>query len=142
MRYVIGYGNELRVEDAFGFDVVSKLDSKDLTNIKILSLYQLTPEIVLDLLDADEVIFIDALYSIENKYAIACSLYEHTKDSLSLTHHISYKVIIHMLNNLYDRFPKYEVYSMLTNNFEKAGDTAKYKKSIDQVVNHLTRKLK
>ena len=132
MRIIIGYGNKLRGADAFGIDVINELQNITMTDTKLLSLFQLTPELVLELLDADEIIFIDACYDIENNYALACSITE--QNSLNLTHHISYKVIIEMLNTLYDKYPTFQVYSMLTNNFENIKDISEYNKSVQVLI--------
>ncbi len=139
MRYIIGYGNSLRAEDAFGLDVVQKLESQNFIDTTYLYLAQLTPELVLDLFDASEIIFIDACFSSENNYVLACSIKE--DESFGLSHHISYKVIVSMLNDLYNKFPKYQLYSMLTNNFEKIENRSRYKQAIDQVVNYMVSKL-
>jgi len=135
MKTVIGYGNELRGEDAFGIDVIKRLELEKVQNVQLLSLYQLTPEIVLDLLESDEIIFIDACYENKNNYKLACSL-ENTK-ALHLSHHISYRVIIHMLNSLYDRYPKYQVYSMFTSNFDDIIDFSQYKEAVEKTSTYL-----
>jgi len=135
MRVIIGYGNELRGEDAFGVDVIKELQKLLLKETKLISVFQLTPEIVLELLDTDEIIFIDSYYSQENHYALACSLTE--QNGLNLSHHISPKTIIYMLNGLYNRDPKFYIYSMMTNSFDEIMDLKRYKKCGDVVVKHL-----
>lgn len=135
MRYIIGLGNQLRAEDAFGLDVIAKLEPLDLKDTICLSVVQLTPEFVLDLIDANEIIFIDACYSLDNNYALACPLSE--EKLLGLSHHISYQVLMSMLFHLYNVKPKLQVYSMLTKNFESFKNSVKYKENVQQVVNHL-----
>lgn len=138
MRTIIGYGNSLRGEDAFGIDVVKKIESLYLEDTKVLTLYQLTPEIVLELLECDEVVFIDACYGRkEDNYRLACSL-EYNLLPETLSHHISYSFIIELLNNVYNKSPLYIVYSMLTNNFTTIKSKEQYNVCIDQVVDDLT----
>lgn len=132
MRVIIGYGNELRGEDAFGIDVVKELEKYDLKDTVLMSTFQLTPEIVLELLDASEIIFIDACSSIDNNYALACSTKK--QNSSNLTHHILPENIIAILNGVYDKYPNYSIYSMLTNNFDKIVDDKRYMDSICRLV--------
>ena len=42
MRVIIGYGNELRGEDAFGLDVIKELQKLSLKDTKLISVFQLT----------------------------------------------------------------------------------------------------
>ena len=130
MRVIVGYGNELRGEDAFGIDVVEELEKYDLKDTKFITTFQLTPEMVLELLEASEIIFIDACYSLNDQYSLACSIME--QNSSNLTHQISPKIIISMLNNLYDKYPKYQIYSMLTDNFDKIVDKKRYKDAVQK----------
>lgn len=135
MRIIVGYGNELRGEDAFGIDVIKQLKSQTLKNTKLISTFQLTPELCLDLIEAKEVIFIDACYSNSNHYELACSL--ESINTQNLSHHMDIKLIIKMLNELYSCYPKYEVYSMITNSFEKIKNESKYKRCITKIAIHL-----
>ncbi|EQB39897.1 hypothetical protein M947_04770 [Sulfurimonas hongkongensis] len=139
MRVIIGYGNELRGEDAFGVDTIKKLQKLCLKNTKLISMHQLTPEIVLELLEADEIIFIDACYNEKNHYALACSLTEQNTSNLS--HHISPKTIIHMLKSLYANEPKFFIYSMMSKNFDEIEDIKRYNECVDSVAEKLAPKV-
>lgn len=135
MKTIIGYGNNLRGEDAFGVDVINQLQkcSKDniLKNTKLISTFQLTPELCLELLDSSKIIFIDALYSNKRPYLLACSLEKSI--STNLSHNISPEIIISMLENLYNHKIEYEIYSMTTCNFEKILDEKKYETCVNKV---------
>ena len=135
MRIIIGYGNSLRGEDAFGIDVIKEFKKLDLNDTLLISVFQLTPEMVLELLDANEIIFVDACYSLDSQYSLSCSILK--QNSSNLTHQISPKIIISMLNNLYDKYPKYQVYSMLTSNFDKIVDKNKYKDAIKKITYYI-----
>lgn len=135
MRAIIGYGNELRGEDAFGLDVIKEMQKLELKDTKLISASQLTPEITLELLDADEIIFIDASLDEQHHYALACSTRE--QNSMNLSHHISPKTIIYMLNSLYEKYPKFYIYSMMSNSFYEITDNEKYNNSIEAVINHI-----
>lgn len=135
MRVVIGYGSSIRGEDAFGLDVIKELQNSPLKDTKLISAHQLTPEIVLELQEADEIIFIDACHDEKSPYALACSLAE--QSSLNLSHHISPKTIIYMLKNLYAKNPDFYIYSMMSNNFESITDDKRYKEKILMTADHI-----
>ncbi|OHE19483.1 MAG: hypothetical protein A2540_04765 [Sulfurimonas sp. RIFOXYD2_FULL_37_8] len=136
MRVIVGYGNVLRGEDAFGVDVIKKLQKFYLKNTKLISAFQLTPEIVLELLEADEIIFIDACSNEKNHYTLACSLSEQSRFNFS--HHISPKTIIAMLESLYDKHPNFFIYSMMTKSFDNIKNEKIYKMRIEQIVHHIS----
>jgi hydrogenase maturation protease len=136
MRVVVGYGNELRGEDAFGVDVIKELEKFHLKNTKLISAFQLTPEIVLELLEADEIIFIDACNNEKNHYALACSL--SVQSRFNLSHHISPKTIVYMLESLYEKHPNFFIYSMMTKSFDNIKNENIYKMRIEQIVHHIS----
>ncbi len=139
MRIIIGYGNTLRGEDAFGVDVINQLQKhsvkKYLTNTKLISVFQLTPELCLELLEAEEIIFIDACYSNTEHYKLACSI--ESFDFNNLSHHISPKVILSLLSNVYNKHPKYEIWSMMTNSFDNIFEVDSYTFCINNAVYYL-----
>lgn len=135
MRAIIGYGSSIRGEDAFGLDVIKELQNSPLKETKLISAHQLTPEMVLELQDADEIIFIDSCHDEKNPYALACSLVE--QSTLNLSHHISPKTIIYMLINLYAKNPDFYIYSMMSGSFDVIGDKRRYRESVERVSKHL-----
>jgi hydrogenase maturation protease len=137
MRVIIGYGNELRGEDAFGLDVIKELQRLSLKDTKLISGHQLIPEIVLELLDANEIIFIDTCHDGKNNYSLACSLAQ--QNSLNLSHHIAPKTIIQILNTLYDNHPDFFIYSMISSSFDEIMDLKRYRECVDVVSKHLER---
>lgn len=64
---VIGWGNELRGDDAAGLHFVRRLESVDPPGVDTLEVPQLTPELALDVAGAGKVIFVDASLSGETK---------------------------------------------------------------------------
>ena len=135
MRVIVGFGNELRGEDAFGVDVIKLLQKLSLKDTKLITLFQLTPELCLDLLDADEVVFIDASFCENNPYALACSL--ENQASLTLSHHISIDMIKEMLSSLYNHYPKVELFSMLTCSFEDIKNRDLYENRLKEIAKYL-----
>lgn len=57
---VIGHGNDLHSDDGAGRWVPDQIEAMELPNVEVLSIMQLTPEIALDIVDRDLVIFVDA----------------------------------------------------------------------------------
>ncbi|MDD2789484.1 MAG: hydrogenase maturation protease [Sulfurimonas sp.] len=136
MRVIIGYGNKLRGEDGFGIDVIEALQKQELPNTKLLSTMQLTPEIVLELLEATHIVFVDAAFSQTDHYALACSR-EIQKDA-TLSHHIAPQTILMFLSTLYEKEPTYEIFSMLSANFDTIEDKRSYQRSLNAVVAYLS----
>ncbi len=132
---IVGFGNDLRGEDGFGVEVVKELQKSTLPNTKLISTFQLTPELALELKQFDEVIFIDAAYSDTKHYKLACNL--ENKNQNNLSHHISIKMILEILHTVYNHFPKYQVYSMLTNSFDTIKNKRDYHKKIERVTKYI-----
>ena len=137
MRVIIGYGNKLRGEDAFGVDVIEKVRELQPKKTKLLSILALTPEIVLELLDAEEIIFVDAAYDMQDHYALACSLAQGTSH---LSHHILPETIIAILNDVYKKYPAYKIYSMITDSFDEIEEKQRYLSCIKDVVREIYRR--
>ena len=135
MRAVIGYGSSIRGEDAFGLDVIKELQKLQLKKTKLFSAHQLTPETVLELQVADEIIFIDTCHDDQNPYALACSLVE--QNTLNLSHHISPKTIIYMLRSLYSKNPHFYIYSMMSDSFDGITDNVRYKERVSMTAEHI-----
>ncbi|MDD1414691.1 hydrogenase maturation protease [Dolichospermum sp. ST_con] len=57
---VIGYGNDLRSDDAIGQLIANTIKSWDLPNLTSLAVHQLTPELAEPLANTDLAIFVDA----------------------------------------------------------------------------------
>lgn len=57
---VIGYGNELRGDDAIGVIVAQQVSGRGLPGVRAIATAQLTPELAADLAQAGMAIFVDA----------------------------------------------------------------------------------
>lgn len=135
-QVIIGYGNTLRGDDAFGVDVVTLLQNKALKKSATIKAFQLTPEIALELLEYSHIIFIDTAFSPSHEYALACSLEKN--HTLEFSHHISAFHLIDILSTLYQHFPTFEIFSMLGNHFESINDSIAYTKALQQTVDFLS----
>lgn len=135
MRAIIGYGNSLRGEDGFGVEVIQRLQNHTIENTKLFELFQLTPELCLELLGCDHLIFIDA-YSLRNhQYSLIVPISSHTDWNIS--HHISPWTILTLLKELYNQTPTFEIYSMATCSFDKINDQNLYFEAVDTTVRFL-----
>lgn len=137
MRVIIGCGNELRGEDAFGVDVLKELQKLHLPHTKLISTHQLTPEISLELLDAHEIIFIDAAYDIEEQYTLSCPVLR--ENGLNISHHIEPRYLMEILKSLYNKTPNFCIYSMASCSFETIKDEKKYKSNVEKIVSYLSK---
>ena len=66
---VIGYGNELRGDDAVGPRIAGKVEEWHLPGVRAIACHQLTPELAQDIAGARTVIFVDASVEIEGDTA-------------------------------------------------------------------------
>lgn len=60
---VIGYGNELRGDDAVGVAVARAVATWELPDVQALAVHQLTPELAAVLAEAEHAIFVDAAHA-------------------------------------------------------------------------------
>jgi len=63
---VVGYGNELRGDDAVGPGVADSVRTWALPGVQVLKLHQLTPELSEAVASAEVVFFVDAAFAAEN----------------------------------------------------------------------------
>jgi len=103
---VIGYGNELRGDDAIGQLVARAVAACDLPGVRALAVHQITPELAEDLAHADYAIFVDA-YRAE---AGAATVQMRTVDALPLRSLVWHTGEPHLLLALatavYNRLPR------------------------------------
>ena len=81
---VIGYGNDLRSDDGAGRAVADRVDGLNLPGVVVRSVMQLTPELALEIAEADTVVFVDA--SIEVEATTAAPVAAASPDPSALSH--------------------------------------------------------
>lgn len=136
MTTIVGFGNSLRGDDSFGIDCIKLLKKEIISDkVTLLKKHQLLPELCLELLDSNHIIFIDVSFDEKKEYILACKLKEEI--STNLSHHISPHTIIYMLKNLYNKSFEYEIYSMLCNSFDEIKNKERYKGCVNDVVSFL-----
>jgi hydrogenase maturation protease len=104
---IVGYGNPLRGDDAFGWRVAERLlELPHDAEVEILCLHQLTPELMDPLSRADFAIFIDAAAT-----GVPGDLIERRIDPASaaggaFTHHATPEALLCGARTLYDHAPE------------------------------------
>ena len=106
---VIGYGNPLRGDDGFGWQVAQVLGETNLGHLEVIACHQLTPELAEPLARAARAVFVDAsvtvppgvleIRALETQEAPA-SMTE------SLTHHLEPTHLLALARALYGRAPQ------------------------------------
>lgn len=101
---IIGYGNTLRGDDAFGPRVAELLRETEIAaSIEILSLHQLTPELMDTLSRADLAIFLDAAAAGEPGAIAERKLDPNARSSAGFTHHATPEALLAGARILYGR---------------------------------------
>lgn len=131
MTYLVGIGNAFRGEDGFGHDVVKAFVGRE--DCCVMQVSQLLPEHCETFKDAQKIIFVDASYGIPS-YALACAL--PTQEN-GLTHQLTPQLLLTMLRHLYKAAPHYQIYSMLSINFDRIEDTNSYDAAVEKTIKHI-----
>jgi hydrogenase maturation protease len=114
---IIGYGNNLRSDDGVGRYLAEIIDRQKLPFVKALSVHQLTPELVLEITQAQAVIFIDAMIAFP-PFEISLQSLEPTQDKTRLSHTSNPEQLLSLCKNLYHKCPSAWLLTIPTNNFE------------------------
>ncbi|MEA5463808.1 hydrogenase maturation protease [Leptothoe sp. PORK10 BA2] len=108
---IIGYGNELRGDDAAGPRVAQIVASWQLPSIKSLAVPQLMPELINDIADTNYVIFVDACSGSSCSSTMQLDpiiIGDHSTKSLVAqeTHRCNPLSLLMLTKQLYDRAPQ------------------------------------
>jgi hydrogenase maturation protease len=120
---VIGYGNTLRSDDAFGPQVARQLQNViDKERVRVLERHCLTPEVAKDLADVDVAIFIDA--TMEGAVGqLNCRRIECPEARLTTMAHTSEPAdLLALAVDLYARAPRSYLISVRGESFELQPD--------------------
>ncbi len=82
---VIGYGSDLRADDAVGRRVAETVQARGLPGVRVRSVHQLTPELAAELGAADRVVFVDATVAADE---VSVGWLDATPDPQVMTHHM------------------------------------------------------
>jgi hydrogenase maturation protease len=101
---VIGYGSDLRGDDAAGRRVAEALDAVGLPGVRALSLPQLAPELAEDLARAGRAIFVDACADAEDD-RVRVQVLAPSDPAAPLGHTSSPAMLLGIAGRLYGRSP-------------------------------------
>jgi hydrogenase maturation protease len=99
---VIGYGNSLRGDDGVGSLVAEQVDTWNLSEVRSLSVHQLTPELATEIAQAEVVFFVDACVG---RSQASIELIEAEEATSRLNHLWSPSVLLHLAKTLYAADP-------------------------------------
>jgi hydrogenase maturation protease len=125
--FLIGYGNPLRGDDGIGWRV-AELAAADprLAGVRVLTRHQLTPELAVDLSQADLAVLVDARVGPEPAGTIRTEWLDDATAGVapagSLTHHVDPAQVAALAERLYGARPRVAVVSVTVARLD-AGDT-------------------
>jgi hydrogenase maturation protease len=103
---VIGYGNTLRGDDAFGPVVADRLRNvADYERVFVLTCHQLTPELASDIAACEHVVFIDAAITSPAGELVCRDLTAGEADSGPLVHSLGPEQLLTLARLVYGRAP-------------------------------------
>jgi len=115
---ILGYGNPLRGDDAFGWRVAERLMALPAApNVDTLRLHQLTPELMEPLSEADLAIFIDAAATGEPGTLVEHRVEPTAASGAAFTHHSTPEALLAGARALYGRAPEAVMISIAGTSF-------------------------
>jgi hydrogenase maturation protease len=141
---VIGYGNELRGDDAIGPQVARKFELRNLARVRTLAVHQLTPELAEEIAAADGVIFVDA-QACSSAADVAIEQLGPADTANLMTHALQPRTLLAMSQLLYGRAPPAWLVAVPGSCFEMgsrmshfaAGQAERAVEKIHQLIRHL-----
>lgn len=114
---VVGYGNDLRSDDAIGPCVAKAVEAWGVPNVNSLAFHQLTPELVETIKDTYGAIFVDACRSPEVKEVQVLAI-EPDELGKVMTHHTDPRSLLALSQTLYGYYPRAWLVKVPAVNFE------------------------
>lgn len=130
---VIGYGSDLRGDDAAGRIVADTIDARDLDGIAVVSAVQLTPELALAIAGRDIVVFVDA--SIDDREVTVRELTAAVPTDGMMTHHGDPATLLSMVESVGDPPERAYVVSIPATNLDLGTELSEATaRAVDQAV--------
>ena len=107
---IIGIGNPMRADDGVGAFICEILDEKKNDGLTCMTKHQLDFGITEELIEFEEVIFIDA--SIETPSISLQELSKEVKCSTSFSHHLQASMVAKLANELFDAHTRFYLCSV------------------------------
>ena len=106
---VLGYGNTLRADDGAGHVVAERLAAStppEAPAVEVLTAYQLTPELAMDLADAERVLFIDASAELAPGQVRMAAVDARDVATGPINHHLTPQRLMALTEAMFDRTPQ------------------------------------
>lgn len=116
MILIVGYGNPIRGDDGVGQAVITEVEQWNLTNVRSLSLHQLTPEVAAEMAEVDTVIFVDA--ALEGDTVNIISLEALPSNLFNWGHSLNPRSLLSLTQFLYQKQPQAWLIAIPGDNFE------------------------
>ncbi|MTJ12311.1 hydrogenase maturation protease [Anabaena sp. UHCC 0187] len=114
---VIGYGNELRSDDAIGPRVANLINLWHLSNVQSLAVHQLTPELAANLANVNLAIFVDAMINSKSE-DVQVEYLLPTKYNMITGHSANPQSLLALTKSLYGCYPAAWLVTVPGVNFE------------------------
>ncbi|HWZ93692.1 MAG TPA: hydrogenase maturation protease [Opitutaceae bacterium] len=102
---VIGYGNELRGDDAVGPRVATEVAGWKMSGVRTMTCHQLTPELADPISTAARVIFVDAVGAFSKEVSL-CEIAPAAPASGIMTHVVDPQILLRLAREVFGRCPK------------------------------------
>ena len=111
---VIGYGNPLRSDDGVGPALAATVGTWQLPGVRSMVCHQLTPELVVPIAEAGQVVFVDASkdYSFVRLRGV-----EPAQSTRTMTHVVDPSSLLQLTKELYDRCPAAQILTIPAEKF-------------------------
>jgi hydrogenase maturation protease len=102
---VIGYGNELRGDDAVGPKVANEVAGWKRAGVRTMTCHQLTPELADPIAAAERVIFVDAVGAFSKEVSL-CEIAPAAPASGIMMHVVDPQILLRLAREVFGRCPK------------------------------------
>lgn len=103
---VVGYGNSLRSDDGIGIQTAEIVASWNLPQVRSLALHQLTPELTLELAQADLAIFVDSYHRASDIDSLKIQRLQPSVLTKFSTHLGDPRILLSLTQALYSKCPR------------------------------------
>jgi len=135
MILVIGYGNQLRTDDAIGQKITHIMKQRlNDEAVKVTTAYQLTPELVEPICNSTLVVFIDACVGATPGRIVWEFVDPHPEAKL-FTHHVSPGTLLDAAHEFYGAVPEAILISITGADFEYGSDLSP---EMNRMLPHIT----
>jgi hydrogenase maturation protease len=140
---VVGYGNPLRGDDAFGWHTARRLAQlAHHDSIHVLAVHQLTPELAEPVSNAELVIFIDASHEGEPGIWKCEEIATEARLANSLAHHFTPAILLAYAQTVFNVHPQALIITLGTESFDYCETlTPRAEAALPEVLQHVLERI-